>query len=165
MYAPAESVIHPDNRELIPQLFALEERGVTEQFRRVANAVIGVYSEVAGVQLSPGIDYPEVFLSLGGTSFEYRFGIPKLPMPARVDGKLFGHAVRMSLPDEKVLSIGFRMDTNDTDGQGERPPESMALAQKFDLALKELADGELSDISVPVPYVHIFYYRPERSYS
>ncbi len=154
MFKKIEDSILPENREAMGRIFVTD--GLEhERVCHIAGRVMDIYAEVTGKQFSGSDrrDYPNYIVEhFGGRRyFELRFGMPKLANPARVHGKLWGQGKWLVTPSERLDAVGFWVDTNDGDALRPEPEPSQQLTNDFNVAIKELADKEFDNISVPAP--------------
>lgn len=156
MYPPVEKFISDENRQEPRRLFVLNED--SERLTRVSARVLEIYAEVTGAIIDEHkiSEYsrrqiPKALNDFDGV-FEFRFGMPKLNEPARTHGKLWGKKGSLRTSNIDVPTIGFFVDTNDVFSYDEvQPAESRELSQEFDEAIRNLADNEFSEISLPTP--------------
>lgn len=158
MFPPAESIIHPQNRQETGRIFVMDNVE-PDKLRRIARHVMDLYAEVIGKNFSSYDlrDYPKQMIDQVSSNgdFEFRFGMPKLRYPASSHGKLWGRAGRLVVADDCLNSVGFWVDTNDDEYAQPSPTASRELAQDFDTAIKDLADEEFGDISLPAPLMAV----------
>ncbi len=154
MYQPAEALIHPDNRNLLHRVFVFDDVE-HERLRTLASSVMDVYASVTGKQYgySDTHDYPDHIITrlTEDRRFELRFGMPKLHNPARDNGKLRGSAGNLLLAERRLHIAMFYVDTNDFDFQHPQPDASREVVTEFNSGLRELADTEFGDMSIPAP--------------
>lgn len=157
MYAPAIPLLKPEHLNGELRLFVIDgaERS---RLIQLGMRVLEVYSQVTWRQLSEADlrDYPSIMFSRLAEShyFDIALGMPRLKTGAgQRSGKITGRQMGLVLNDspdfKRLSSVRFSAYTNDYMNWDDRHPESVKVYDEFEERMRQLADTEFAEISVP----------------